>query len=197
VNNMPEKYEKVVHPPIYKKGGDVALWGKHPVARIIFDGIFDWEGLYEFIVEWYKNRRYYFEEADYKYKVPTMYGTEEEFKWSGWRNVTDYYRYWVHLYIQTFDTRKIEVVENGKKKTMYRGRFILEFRGVVETDYQGRFKDSLFAHNVKGFLDRFIFFKPMDVVWNDRLYYIILKFHARVKEHVDMTSKGHAYEDVW
>ena len=37
---MPKKYEKVVHPKIYKKEGDVNFLGKHPVARIIFEGIF-------------------------------------------------------------------------------------------------------------------------------------------------------------
>ncbi len=29
----------------------------------------------------------------------------------------------------------------------------------------------------------------------DRLYYIILKFHARIKEHLDMEGNGHAYDD--
>ena len=194
---MAKTHIKVVHPQVYKKGGDLNLIGDHPVARIIYEGVFDWDGLYKFIVEWYKNRHYYFEEADHKYKVPTIFGIEEEIKWTGWRNITDYYRYWIYLYIHTFDTRKIEVMEKGKKKTMYKGRFILEFRGKVETDYQGRFKDSIFAHHIKRFLDRFIFFRPMDIIWADRLYYIILKFHARVKGHIDMTGKGHAYEDVW
>ena len=80
---------------------------------------------------------------------------------------------------------------------MYKGKFILEFRGTVITDYQGNFAGSPFLVGLKNFLDRFIFFKQMDNVWSDRLYYIILKFHARIKEHLDMTGKGHAYEDVW
>ena len=194
---MHKEPRKVVRPPRYKAGGNVKLIGNHPVARIIFDGIFDWDGLYNFIVDWFKHRRYYFEEKDYKYKIPSPAGPEEEFKWNGWRNITDYYRYSIDLHMKTYGIKKIEIVEKGKKKTIYKGKFILEFRGTVITDYQDRLKGSVFLHNLKNFLDRFIFSKPMGIVWGDRLYYIILKFHARIKEHLNMEGKGHAYEDVW
>ena len=173
------------------------LIGDHPVARIMFDGIFDWDEVYEFIVGWFKHRRYFFEEKDYKYKIPSPAGPEEEFKWNGWRNITDYYRYSVDLQMKTYGIKKIEIVDKGKKRTMYKGKFILEFRGTVITDYQGRFTGSAFLESLKQFLDRFIFNRQMENIWSDRLYYVILKFHARIKEYLDMESKGHAYEDVW
>ena len=193
-----KEYSPVKRPPKYKKEGDSNLMeGGHPYSRIIYDGVFDWDGLYQFIVNWFRNRHYYFEEKDYKYKVPTIFGIEEEFKWNGWRKVTDYYKYDITLEMHTFDVRKIEIVENGEKKTMYKGRFILEFWGKVETDYQGRFQDNPFGLALKKFLDRFIFFKPMDDVWSDRLHYIIEKFEGQIKEYLDMTGKGNAFEDVW
>ena len=104
------------------------------------------------------------DEKDYKYKIPSPAGPEEEFKWNGWRNITDYYRYSIDIAMKTYGIKKIEIVEKGKKKTMYKGKFILELRGTVITDYQGRLKGSIFLYNLKNFLDRFVFFKPMDVV---------------------------------
>ncbi len=196
-NQDAKKYTPVKRPPKYEKEGDSKLMGNHPYSRIIYDGVFDWDGLYHFIVKWFRNRHYFFEEEDYKYKVPTIFGVEEEFKWTGWRKVTEYYKYNIKLEMHTFDVRKIEIVEKGEKKTMYKGKFILEFWGDVETDYQKRFQDNPFGLQLKKFLDRFIFFKPMDNMWSDRLHYIIEKFEGQIKEYLDMTGKGNAFEDVW
>jgi hypothetical protein len=171
--------------------------GGHPVARIEFNGIFDMEDLYKYIGNWFKTRRYFFQEEAYKHKIPTIFGEENEIKVNGWRKITKYYKYNIKVFIHSYDVRKIEIKEKGKKKTLSKGRILIEFSGDVETDYQGVFKSTPLLKKAGEFLDRFIFDKPMDVVWSDRLYYIILKFHARVKEHLNMTTKGNAYEDVW
>lgn len=177
-------------PKIFKKGGDMPMMGEHPIARIIYKGIFDFDGLYKFILNWFKDREYYLEQKDYTHKIPTIFGKEEEFKLNGWRKVTSYYKFVVDVYIHLWDISSVEIIENGKKIKRQKGRAMIEFSGNIETDYVGLWKKSKGAFELKKFLDRFIFRKHMTEEWSAKLYLSVLNLHARVKEYMDMTGKG-------
>ena len=177
-------------PETFKKGGDMPMMGEHPIARIMYKGIYDFDGLYKFIINWYKDREYYLEQKDYTNKIPTIFGKEEEFKLNGWRKVTAYYKFEVDVYLHLWDTSSVEIIENGKKKKKYKGRIMIEFSGKIETDYVGMWEKSRGALELKKFLDRFIFKKHMQEEWSAELYLSILNLHARVKEFMDMTGKG-------
>ena len=194
---MVEGYEPVKHPAAPKKGGDFPLMpGDHPIARIMFKGVFDWDSVYKFIKRWFNDRGYFFEEGTYKTKSDT-FGKEEEFKWKGWRKVDEYYKFNIKIEMHSWGLRPVEVIEKGKKKKLYKGKFIMEFYGDVETDYQGMWRTSKFALNVKNFIDRFFWKGERMALYVDQLYYIITKFHSEIKEHLKMHSQGNAYKDNW
>lgn len=196
MSEMSEGFGPVKHYKAPKKGGDFAMFGDQPLARIMFKGIFDWEELYRFIKRWFEDQQYFFEEGTFK-SGSDDFGKEQEFKWKGERKVDNYYKYTITIEMHSWGVRPVEVIEKGKKKTMYKGRFIMEFFGKVETDYQGMWKKSQFALNVKNFLDRYFLKSERMAIYVDRLYYNITKLHAEVKEHLKMHSRGNAYKDMW
>lgn len=194
---MVEGYKPVKHPGRLPMGGDFEfLPGKHPLNRIMFKGIFDWETLYAFIKNWFEDREYFFEEGTLKTK-DDKFGKETEYKWSGWRKVDEYYKYTIKIELHLWGLRPVEVVEHGEKKKLYKGKFIMEFSGKVETDYQGIWKTSRFALNMKNFIDKYFWKGERMALHVDKLWYIMTKLHGEVKELLKMHSKGNAYKDNW
>jgi len=187
---MSAKHVPVKTPPPFYSGGNLPLMGPHPIARIMYKGTFDFHGLYKFIINWLKDREYHVEQEDYVFKIPTIFGKEEEFKLGGWRKVTAYYKYVIKVYIHSFDIREVEIIEKGKKKKRYKGRILIEFSGDIQTDYQGIFKESKFTHDLKKFLDRFVFRTKLINEWSVEIYWGVLNLEARVKEFLNMTGKG-------
>ena len=190
-----EEFEPVKHYKAPSKGGDVGMFGEHPISRIMFKGIFDWEGLYHFIKRWFAEHDYKYEEGVFKSNSSGDIGKEQEFKWKGQRKVTEYYKYKIKLEMHSWDMRPVEVVEKGKKKKRWKGKFMLEFYADLETDYQGWWKKSQFALNIKRFLDRFVWKKERMFIYADQLYYSVQRFQSEVKVYLKMHSKGNAYKD--
>ena len=71
-----------------------------PVGRIKFNGIFDMDGLYRLMHDWFVDRGYYLEEWRYKHKVPSPSGAEQTINWSAWRKVNAYVL-WDQFYKKT------------------------------------------------------------------------------------------------
>lgn len=186
--------EKQIEPKAFKAAKNFRTKTPH---RIKYDGIFDWEGLYRMIYDWFRARNYYFEETSIKYKVPSPLGAEVKVDMSGWRKTTDYIKEWVSVFIIFYDLREVEVIKDGKKKKLMKGKMIIEVHGYVETDWQGRWNQTQFGQYLKEFYDKFLIKKDLENVWWDRLYYIMYKLHTEIKNYLDMENRENAYYDMW
>ena len=171
-------------------------WVKTP-HRIKYDGIFDWEGLYHLIYRWFVSRNYYFEETSIKHKTPSPLGAEVKMEMSGWRKTTPYVKEWVTIFFIFYDMREVEVIKDGKKKKLTKGKVIMEIHGYVETDWQNRWGTTQFGQYLKEFYDKFFIKKDLENIWWDRLYYIMYKLHTEIKTFLDMEAKENAYYDMW
>ena len=54
---------------------------KMPILYIKYKGFFDFDGLYNAMAEWLRQREYILQEKNYKHKVPSVLGAEEEISW--------------------------------------------------------------------------------------------------------------------
>ncbi|MDP2750221.1 MAG: hypothetical protein Q8O89_05290 [Nanoarchaeota archaeon] len=165
--------------------------------RIKYDGIFDWEGLYRMIYDWMMFRGYYFEEVGIKHKVPNPMGAEIKYELSGWRKTTPYMMEWIRIYVIFYDLREVEVVKEGKKKKLAKGKMIMEVYGNIETDWQHMWDKTMFGKYLKEMYDKFIMKKQLEVIWWDRLYYTMYKLHTDIKNFLDMENRTNSYYDVW
>lgn len=169
------------------------------LSRISYKGVFDYDHLQLFIKQYFISRKYTFQEKSNKYKKGNPYGKEMEAKTTAERQFNEYFKWHINTYAHYFDLREVEVIKDGVKKKMTKGKFFIEIDGKLETDYQGHFDKSSFTFGIKRFIDNMILFRYErmgGVIW-DKLYYEMLRFHNALKKYLDMeTADMEAYADA-
>jgi len=164
-----------------------------PGGTIRYQGLFDFEGLYQAAVAWAKTHRYWFHEDTYKHKVPTPYGAEQEMWWKMEAKVTEFYKYYINVRIHLWEMTEVEVVKEGKKKTLTNARLQIDISGAVEADWQKKFEGSRFKKMLKNILLNYIWKKEFTSVYGDMLYYRMWNFHALLKKYLDMQTAWNEY----
>lgn len=165
-----------------------------PKMIIRYKGLFDFDGLYSFMVRWLKTHRYEFYEYDYKHKVPSPYGAEQEIGWRAEQKVTEYYKYTISIYSHLWDMTEVEVVQKGVKKTLTNARIEITFDGTIDIDYEKRFAQSTFWITIRDWWHRYVRKEEIETLWHDELYYRVQKLHEAVKEYLDMQARGSEYK---
>lgn len=157
-----------------------------------YEGIFDMNGLYKRCVQFFLEQDWEFHETAYKGKKDEL-----EIGWEPEKKVTEYVKYIMKVKIHVMDMKEIDVVKEGKKVKLTQGRVRIELNMNIKTDYSSRFKGHPWMGKLKHFYDKFIFKKEMDTIWEDQLYYTLLKVQTIIKEYMDMETKTNAFYDVW
>ncbi len=168
-----------------------------PVQYIKHHGIFDLNGMYQMIYNWFVDRGFEVIEKKFKHKVPTPAGMEEEIWWDAWIKETDYMKNWIHIIFFFYEIKEVDVVKEGKKKKLTRVRILIELKADIETDWQKKWERSAFLSHLQKYYERFIIKKDIDNIWWDKLHYNRLKLHAAIKEYLDAEAKANAFYDVW
>lgn len=114
-----------------------------PVTLLKHRGFFNYSDLLHKIRQWYLDDDYdVLNMPSYKQKFPTLTGTEHELKIHGEKNVTEYVRFHMDVFMRVYNMRDIEIIQDGKKLKMQDGQVQIEIIPKLELDWQGRFKGS-------------------------------------------------------
>ena len=161
---------------------------------IQYKGVWDMQDLYEFVASFFNRQKFKFYELRYIYKKPGPFGPDVQHVWEARRDVEEYYRFIINIFLHTFDTQDVEVVmKDGSRRMFTKGRIWVQFRGGVVTDYEKRWDESAFYANLKNFYHKYVIWKKMEAIWWDNMHYtVFLKLHSLVKERLKMESE--AYE---
>ncbi len=166
----------------------------HPAKIMIrYGGIFDFNGLYNLMVKWFKDRGYWFHEKAYKHKVPSPKGAEQEISWMAEREVTEYYKYVVNIYFHLWDIAEVEVERKGEKKRLTSARMEIIMNCSVEIDYEKRFTKTRFWRLVIDWYHKYVMRKEIEDIWLDTLYHRLYNLQNLVKEYLDMEAKGEEF----
>ncbi len=149
--------------------------------RIQYTGLFDFDGLYAAVVDWAKNYGFMWHEKDYKHKVPTARGAEQELFWILTKNVTHYYKYEINIIVHVYDMREVTIEHGGKKKTLINGRISFILSGKVHWDWQSVFKGSYIRDLMGRILIRGLEKDLSSIHW-DTLTYRILNLLNLIKQ---------------
>ncbi len=167
-----------------------------PTQTVRFQGVFDFDKLYNMIIAWMKARRYWVQETKYKHKVPSPLGAEQEIGLSGERNVTEFYQYSVAIDFHLWDMQEVEIEQpDGTKKKLINARMEIKFSGAVDIDYEKRFESSTLWKNLKDFFLKYIMRNEVEGIWHDELYYRVVNLVDQVKKVLDMRAAGHEYKE--
>ena len=162
-----------------------------------YKGVWDMQDLYEFVASFFSRAKFKFYERRYIHKRPGPFGPETYHVWEAIRNVEDYYRYVINIFLHTYDTQDVEVVmKDGSKKIFTKGRLWIQFKGRTEFDYEKKWNENDFYIHLKDFYHKYVVHKKIESTWWDQMYYsVFLKLIALVKERLKMESEAHEYKD--
>ena len=111
-----------------------------PVTLVKHRGFFDYSKLLQSIRRWYVADDFdVLNMPTYKTKFPTPTGQEHELKFHGEKNVTEYVRYHVDIFMRVYNLRDIEIIQEGKKMKLQDGQVQIEVIPKLELDWQKRF----------------------------------------------------------
>lgn len=162
-------------------------------GTIRFHGLFDWEGLYYSIADWYKRYRFYLIEEMYKHKVPTPMGAEQELHWYGTLDVTEFVQFRIDVDFHLWEMTEVEVVRNGKKKLLTNARLEIKIRGKYIFDYHNKFEKNKFTRVLLTLWLSYLYRREATTLWADTLYYRMLGLVAHIKKYLDLQGQHHAY----
>ena len=163
-----------------------------PKITLKYDGLFDFEGLYAAITDWAKNYGFLWHESDYKHKVPSPNGAEQEMKWVIEKKVTDYIEYQITFDVHIWDMQELEIEQDGEKKPVLKGRIYIIIKGKMVYDWQKKFAGSKFAEKLGDWYNKIM---QRDIESKlDPLYYRMWNLHAVIRKYFDMQAKKYAYK---
>jgi len=170
--------------------------GKYPASethnpKLYYVGIFDYEALVKGIAAWFNAEGYEYREKVYKSKVPSPDGSEHEFAVDGWRKTNELVWYFIEIKCHIWDMKEVEVLVDGEKKRMIRGRVQMWFHNWFEVDYNRKYKSPV-EKQLLAFLEKYIWKKKIDGGFWDENYFSMLRVYTRVKQILKMSTPTNA-----
>ncbi|MFT4311084.1 MAG: hypothetical protein ACMXX7_00490 [Candidatus Woesearchaeota archaeon] len=159
-----------------------------------YKGVYEFEGFYRMMRDWFDRRKYDFTEKVYKSKRDGPGTYEAEFALEAEKKITEYAKYDIELLLKFINVQEREVkTENGIKKVTD-GRVELRIIKATTTfDYQNKFKGSLFFglleySKLQDFVIDVLLKNYYEFKYYGPLEGEILDFHKKMKEHLNMES---------
>lgn len=177
---------------VEKELGDKKKAGM-PRITVSYEGLFDFDGLYAAIIDWTKNYGYQWHEQDYKHKVPSPKGAEQEFKWLITKRITEFVSYEILFTVHVWDLVEVEVDVNGKKKALSNAHLYIWMDGKIHYDWQNKFSKG---GKLGQWLGR-MYFKALKAQidsYQDQLLYRMWNLQAIMKEYFDLQTKKFSYK---
>ena len=172
----------------------------YPVAddytyHIQYKGVWDMDDLVKTMADFFKLQKFKLREKMIQHKRAGPFGPEIKNMWEAWRDVEDWYKFFVDIYFHTYDTQDIEVVlPDGSKKIYTKGRIWIQFRGHVELDYEKRFEKNVFYAQLRNFYNKYVTQKKIEALWWDELHYKVgLKFRNLIQQRLKMETEEYEH----
>ncbi|MCH7850406.1 MAG: hypothetical protein IH845_02070 [Nanoarchaeota archaeon] len=118
-------------------------------------GYFNYKDLYGFIFDYIKGLGYVVKEKKYEEKE-TAGGKEVVIEWNAFKKMTDYYRGRIQVKWHILNMKDAEIERDGRKEQTNKGEVKIEFKGIMERDYEDKWEDTPFWKYMRGTYDKYI-----------------------------------------
>src|SRR3989338_8742783 len=112
-------------------------------AKIKYRGVYDLDGLYRYLANWLRQKRFEVFEELYKAKPPEL-----EFRLTGERKATGFVMEKILIHHHSWGEYDVDVVVNGKKKKMTNARMIITISGEIRAPYEDIFEQPRWTASV-------------------------------------------------
>lgn len=157
-------------------------------SKIKYDGIFNFSAFYKFCYDWLVEEiGLEMSEDAYKEKI-TGDSKNIDIEWSGYKKVSDYFRFDVKVAFQIIGLSKLELNQDGRKVKTNKGSVELKIKGTLVRDYKGKFEMSASKKFMRSVYEKFIIPSRIDETEG----YIVGKcdeFLSQAKAYLDLEGK--------
>lgn len=156
---------------------------------IKYKGVFDIDDLVKLIVGWFQ--KYGYEHYIYQSKGKVGdFGAEEEVGIKGWVNETEYHRLTVDVYFHVWDANPVEIIQDGKKKTMIKGAVQVNGKGQLIMDFTNRFGKSKMMMKLRDFMNKYVINERYGTIYDDDLHFKVQELGNEIKQFFNMSTDG-------
>lgn len=124
--------------------------------KLEYKGVFNLRDMFRMFTRWYKESPYE-KGGDYVSEQNTSRGKYMEYSYWPWKKQTDYIRYFMKIRMLIYDSNKVDIMIDGKKKKMDHARIIIYIDGFVETDYEMRWQHTPLTQFIRTMFIKFFY----------------------------------------
>ena len=161
-------------------------FGFHRIIR--YRGIFDFDGLYKFMIKWLKDKDFDFYERKILDKPPYRI-----YKMEGRKKINFYAMLMLLPELWLWEAKTVEVIRDGQKKMLTEARMKIVINGGYTTDYDGDFEKTKGLKKIEAFLNNKILYHEILLKYFDYLDYFMYDFMTDVKKYLEMETASNAY----
>ena len=164
-------------------------WVPAPPSFIRYQGMWDMQDLYQSIADWFRLKKYKFNEDMYEHRPPTPFGRERYLIWFATRKDNEYTQVRYDIYLHTWDTHDAEVATpDGEKKTFSKGRLWIELKVVILYDFEKRWDTKVFFRYMKEFYNKYVIKKKSEYEYSPKFRTEMFELHAMIKNRLKFES---------
>jgi len=124
--------------------------------EIGFEGVMNIKEIYKILDDWLNDNNYDKNElVNVEYLRPE--GKYIELVLEPNKKVSDYVKNIIKIKAVAKNVKDVEIEQDGKKKKMQEGNLSIMFRGILETDYEGRWEQKATIFFLRVLVDKYIY----------------------------------------
>lgn len=122
-----------------------------------------------------------------------------EWEIAPWTKATDYVRLWMKIRTLMYDLKKVNVMKDGKKVKLKKGRILIVFDGYLEFDYESRWQHRPMYQFIRTMFDKFIYkvyterFERQITYMTHDVYHYVERYLNMYKHYRPVSKMPHFY----
>ena len=157
-------------------------------SRIKYKGIFSFSDFYEFCYQWITEETGLdISEDKYSEKISGE-AKNIEVKWSGEKDITDYFRFEIKIVIMGMGLKKVEINQGGKKIETNTGTIEIKVTSSLIRDYKGKFEINAFNKFLREIYEKWVIPSRIDALSNE-ISEESDEFLSQAKSYLDLEGK--------
>jgi hypothetical protein len=124
--------------------------------KLTYSGLFDLNGLYRIMDEWFYEKNYdRWELKNYEFVLPE--GKVVEIELLPWKKTTEYFKNTIRIRLKCSQIKDAEVEKEGVKIKVSKGDVQMVIDGYLETDYENWWDERPMLYFIRTIFDKYIF----------------------------------------
>ena len=157
-------------------------------VHVRYKGVYDYESLYKYVLNFLNDRKFDVEEARYKDKDAGPFGHEIEHKWRAEREVTPFIQYKMSVDTHFWDVKEFKADTQNGSKLLTNGKFHIIINGTIVFDWQDTYKSGFWRWFLEFYVTK-LFKNYYEYEFMGQLETFCLDLQRGIKQQVSMEAE--------